>query len=157
MADKREFFSRLFSLGAASLAVGTLSLSVAAQAQMPAQILAKPAAPQCQTGRRTQIILHGVAFLPHSDRLAPGATAVLDDAAGLVKQNPCASVYVETAARDAQDLSGARAQVIEAHLTQDGVVPAHLIVAQIQPEPAPPAPYPRIMATQQPLLLQPRS
>ncbi|HLH78105.1 MAG TPA: hypothetical protein VKV28_14980 [Candidatus Binataceae bacterium] len=153
---KPRFFS-LFSFGAASLIAGALCLSRPVQAQTAAQIFARPLGAQCQSGTKTRLILHGVSFQPNSDRLTAAAGGLLDDAAGWVRSNPCASVYVETAADNASALSRARAQVIEARLMRDGVVPAHLVVAQVQAQPPPPAPSSLIMATQQSQLTPPRS
>jgi|GEM_PF-6515973 len=149
---------RFFSLFCASLMAGMFCFSLPTKAQTAARILAKPVGMRCQSGLRTRLILHGVGFLPHSDRLTASASAQLDEAAELVKHHPCASVYIETAVtHDADALSRTRARVIEAHLTRDGVVPAHLVVAQVQAQPPVSAPSSLIMATQQSRLIPPRS
>ena len=147
MAVNRRFNTRFLTNIAGTVVQGAIlvalvGMSMGAQIS-PVRIVDQCFPSQCQPGIATRIVMHGVDFLPHSDRLDRDSVAVLDDAAKLVERHPKATVYnIEPKAADstgnavAANLARRRTQVVETYLTQLGVPPDHLVTAAADPAPS---------------------
>jgi len=83
---------------------------------------------------KAEITLRGVNFETNSDRLLPGATRVLDDAAATLKKNPTIKVEVaghtdsDGAAAYNEGLSSRRAQTVRDYLANSGVAADRMTV-----------------------------
>lgn len=147
MAGKRRVNKRLLTKVAVTAVEGALLLALMGKpvrAQIPLIRIVGQCFPlQSQPDMATRIVMHGVGFLPHSDRLDRGSVAVLDDAATLVKRHPKATVYNIVPAMEnrtgnaaAASLASQRTRVVEMYLTRRGVPPRHLVTAASDPPPS---------------------
>jgi OOP family OmpA-OmpF porin len=134
----------VFRKARAALAAGACALVIgaipAAQAQVPAHVPAtkkSPAvgsvAPDAVSAGR--IVLHGLRFQAHSDKIDKFSVPMLDYAVQIIKENPESLIYVKVRSvqhRNSEmrssELTNRRAQAVTSYLVQKGISAKRLVL-----------------------------
>jgi outer membrane protein OmpA-like peptidoglycan-associated protein len=141
-------FESIFRKAGVALAVGAFALGIGSTAVVQAQVLALGESNMIESAAEsaatpTRLVLHGIRFEAHSDKIARSSAPVLDYAIQIIRDNPQSLIYVKpviyTKVQSSQDrgqgyvesnseLTNRRTQAVAEYLEQRGISAKRLVL-----------------------------